>query len=85
MPVEAEGAIGSGPVGHGSGCVDRQRSPPAPEVGLGVHGEQVGPVVGVVVGDDDGVDLGRVDQGLEDGEGAGSGVEHQTVPPTRTR
>ena len=60
------------------GCVDRAAVPPsaAPEPGLGVHGEQVGPVVGVVVGDDHGVDLGRVDQGLEDGEGARSGVEH---------
>jgi len=39
-----------------------------PEAGVGVHGEQVRPVVVVVVRDDDGVDLGGVDHGLERGE-----------------
>ena len=78
--------LGPGPLGHPGRGVHGQRRPTSAEPGLGVHGVEVRPVVGVVVADDDGVHVrpGR----------AGSGARRTCPgrrrgrcgrPPTRTR
>lgn len=51
--------------------------------GVGDQGVEIGPVIGMAMGDDHRCDQGRVEVGLQGGEGPRAQVDQQMGPPGR--